>query len=97
MSKQLNDGDRVAVDMLLDQHVSSQDGGHHAASAATPSFRQRLQAVEKTLGLLDSWQPADPPTDLASKTLHRIQGAEALRTGTTRAHHTDAQQNRPVI
>ncbi|MCC6423262.1 MAG: hypothetical protein IT447_07260 [Phycisphaerales bacterium] len=97
MSKQLNDGDRTAVDILLDQHASSQDGGIATASAATPSFRHRLQAIEKTLSLLDSWQPADPPADLTLRTLRRIHDAESLHSGSARSNHANAQQPRPVI
>jgi hypothetical protein len=97
MAKQLNDGDRAAVDMLLDQHVSSHDGGIAAASVATATFRQHLQAVEKTLSLLDSWQPAEPAPDLAARTLRRIQEAEALRNGAAQAHHAAEQQARHVM
>lgn len=96
MSKRLNPGDRAAVDMLLDQHISSQDGGITPPPAATPYFRHRLQAVEKWLSLLDSWQPAGPSDDLTARTLRRIQENQALRSAVSHTQPT-SHQHRPIL
>ncbi|MCC6423986.1 MAG: hypothetical protein IT447_10950 [Phycisphaerales bacterium] len=97
MAKQLTNQDRIVVDMLLDQHVTSHDGSHPTATTATSTFRKRIKAAEKVLSVLDIWQPADPPTDLIQQTLRRVQDAQANHPKPVQTHQPDTQHVRPVI
>lgn len=78
MSTTLHDEDRRAVDLFLDRNATSD---HHTASfAVTPSrdaFQERIQSVERILHLLDQLPAADPPTNLADRTLKRLETALA--------------------
>ncbi len=62
--------DRKAIDVLLDQGASTADGGviPHTP-AASP---KNLLAASKVLQLLSQLPEVDPPADLVSRTMGRI-------------------------
>lgn len=75
MAKMLSDEDGRAVDLLLDSKAGSpipEAAGYmlHAAVSA-----DRVKSVERILALLAEFRPIEPPADLVSRTLHRINSA----------------------
>jgi hypothetical protein len=84
MTRKLNNVDRAAVDLLFDRIQSASGNGNGgdgvvAITGAVPDAS--INAVEKVLGLLSELPAAEPPADLATRTLNRVAGA-------TRAVHT---------
>jgi hypothetical protein len=85
MTKRLNDGDRRAVDLLLDRAVSKGNGNGSSAAAGNgsagfathvqPVDEQRVSAVSRLLKLLDEMTAPEPSDDLAARTLRRIGAA----------------------
>jgi hypothetical protein len=77
MSVQLHPEDCRAIDLLLDQGVRA--GGVNNARSLTSSTsavdRDRLVAVQRVLGLLAMMPAPEPPANLISKTLARIERA----------------------
>jgi hypothetical protein len=77
MTRKLNDADRAAVDLMFDRINAAADGGNgnggnnvYAAAGAVPE--ERLAAVQKVLSLLDEMPAIEPPTDLAARTIARV-------------------------
>jgi hypothetical protein len=89
--KKLNEQDQAAVDLLLDRHT---DGFYMGSLADSGVFvksvdvnHQRVRSVKHVLNLLKEMPVADPPADLAGKTLRRVYASGAgsssiLRTST---------------
>ena len=75
MARRLSSEDRRAIDLLLDK-ASAASASTFANTTETVDT-MRVQAVEKILHLLDSYEPAEPPQDLAARTMKRIETAEA--------------------
>jgi len=80
MIRKLTADDGRMVDMLLN---GESDGGANPPLSQVFSnpqpdiFEQRLDAVEKVLSLLDYMPASDPPANLISRTLDRIDEAGA--------------------
>jgi hypothetical protein len=56
------------------------DGASRSFSPqVAPVLPERLIAVEQVLGLLDSLEVAEPPSDLVARTMARIDGALDVR------------------
>src|SRR3954468_4265158 len=73
MNVTLKKEDAVALDLLLDRsRAAATDGPRFAASAVS---QDRLQSAEKVLGLLQLLPDAEPPQDLVSRTLRRVDQA----------------------
>jgi hypothetical protein len=78
MSKRLSAEDRHAIDLLLERP----DGSGKSlvemvfAHPAKGKFEARLDAADKVLSLLDNMPAADPPEDLVSRTMQRIEQAQ---------------------
>jgi len=86
MSKRLSTDDRHAVDLLLERPDAQNSKPLVEMVFARPvkgSFEQRLDAVEKILNVLHAMPAPEPPQDLVSRTLQRI---EAARLEPTAAH-----------
>jgi len=54
---------------------AADDGSAVAVSRNQPNFSSRLESVERVLRLLDEMPSAEPPADLAARTLRRIDEA----------------------
>jgi hypothetical protein len=76
MTWKLGEADRRAVDLVLNRDFpkKGQVGQFVASMQTTP---QRIDSVEKILSLLQELPIADPPADLAGKTLKRVDKALA--------------------
>jgi hypothetical protein len=83
MNWNLSDADRRAVDLLMNRHTggipdgdgngASTDGGSTAPfSALQATAESRLHRVEQWLRVLDNMPADDPPGDLVSRTLRRL-------------------------
>src|SRR5881394_3433036 len=81
MTRKLNDADREAVDLMFDRLTSTaQDGngggngGSHDGfvGVSRPVNPARLQGVEEILNVLAAMPAAEPPADLAVRTLQHI-------------------------
>jgi hypothetical protein len=76
MSRQLGDLDGRAIDLLLDRADAEPiDGKKLIGSDHVPP--ERIQSAEKILSLLQHVPAADPPSDLVSRTLQRIEAIAA--------------------
>jgi hypothetical protein len=75
MNKRLSAVDRHAVDLLLERPDASKRSLVEMVFArpANADFEQHLEAAEKVLSLLDNLPSAEPPTDLISRTMQRIE------------------------
>ena len=69
MNVTLKKADAVAVDLLLDRSRAATAGPRFAAAAVA---HDRLQSAEKVLGLLQLLPDVEPPQDLVSRTLRRV-------------------------
>jgi hypothetical protein len=73
MSKKLRLEDRQATDLLLDQMTAAARGNGHALYAGPHAgLRPRVQRLQRLLHLLESAPIDDPPRDLVSRTLEKI-------------------------
>ena len=79
MTRKLNEADRASVDLVFDRILSaatsgsSNGGGDGSVVVVTePVSDQRLSAVQRILGVLDTMPAPEPPADLATRTLQRI-------------------------
>jgi hypothetical protein len=82
----LNEHDRRAIDLFLDHEQVSQTTVFISSEQSDPT---RVKSVEKILSLLQALAPAEPPTDLVSKTLRRVDQALAA---IDQAHHAAGHQ-----
>lgn len=70
MNATLKKEDAAALDLLLDRgRAAAQDGPRFTAAAVSQG---RLQSAEKVLGLLQLLPDVEPPQDLVSRTLRRV-------------------------
>ena len=80
MSKRLSVEDRHAVDLLLERPDAQQGNKSLVemvfARPVKGSFEKRLDAVEKILNVLSALPAPEPPRNLVSKTLQRIERAQ---------------------
>jgi len=79
----LSDDDRRIVDLLLDgaSVPSTPDGPALSQVFSNPHpdmFENRLESVERILGLLDQYAAPEPPQDLLTRTLNRINESQPL-------------------
>ena len=74
MTKRLGERDRRAVDLLLDRSAGAGngDGNGGYVAHAQPATDAGLQAVQRTLNLLDLLPAEEPPADLMARTMARI-------------------------
>ncbi|MDP9172898.1 MAG: hypothetical protein M3O30_03420 [Planctomycetota bacterium] len=73
MLKKLGDDDRRAIDLLLDREPGdSMTKEFVMPGEVTP---KRLASIERILSLLQAMPSVEPPADLISKTMHRIDSA----------------------
>lgn len=68
----LQEQDRRAVDILLDRSTVA-TSGIGTFGGQTPANQDRIQGAQQILQLLDLMPAADPPSDLLSRTLRRIE------------------------
>jgi hypothetical protein len=83
--KSLSPEDRHAVDLLLERPDGHGDTPIINQIFATPMrghFENRLESVEKILDVLEAMPAAEPPADLVSRTLRRIEEASYEPAGT---------------
>jgi hypothetical protein len=80
MKAKLQDGDRRALDLLLDRSPTAATGksGSVYVAAAT-GVRERIPHVQKVLQLLDALPAMDPPKDLVARTLEFIDNPTSQR------------------
>jgi hypothetical protein len=84
--KKLNEEDRAAVDLLLDRHTDGffarglSDSGVFVKSVEVQP--QRVRSVKQILSVLKELPAAEPPTDLAGKTLRRVYGSGSVDNST---------------
>jgi hypothetical protein len=77
MNLQLTSDDGRAVDLLLDQAVTTRGNGNGQVYAVSdPSLGERVTRVSKLLHLLDAMPVFEPPDDLATRTLEYVQSAD---------------------
>jgi hypothetical protein len=71
----LNNDDRCAVDLMLERSGEAGPQGINNCFTVAPSsdMQQRLTRVEQLLHVLDAHPVADPPSDLAARTLARCE------------------------
>lgn len=74
MNVTLREEDRRAVDLILDQGVkaAAADGVGSVYTTADVSLGQRVARAQQLLHLLDNWPAAEPPVDLASRTVRLV-------------------------
>jgi hypothetical protein len=83
MTKRLGDDDRSAVDVILDQQAD--DGNPSGAFVGQANLAQRVDRVQRLLHLLEQMPSLEPPADLVTKTLVRIEQEAYVQPG--RMHH----------
>ena len=86
MTRKLSDADRTAVDLVLDRipaagaavnSTGANGNGGNGSDVVMVSQTvsdERLSAVERVLSALDAMPAAEPPSDLAVRTLQKIAG-----------------------
>jgi hypothetical protein len=75
MNKILSDEDRLAIDLLLDPQAMPN------GSSYVPPSPKRVQSVEKVFSLLQQMPTHDPPKDLTTRTLRKVnQSPESEKT-----------------
>ena len=78
MNKRLNAEDRHAVDLLLERPDATRSNSLVEMVFARPAkgkFEARLDAAEKILSLLNYMPASEPPENLLSRTIQRIEQA----------------------
>jgi hypothetical protein len=79
MNKKLGDEDRRALDLFLNRENPNNSAGVFVApGTVTP---KRVESVEKILTVLQNMPASDPPRDLVSRTLQRVDQAIAALQG----------------
>jgi len=82
MMPKLRDEDRLAVDLLLDRALtgSGGNGSDHGHTRFTPvngSAPEQISRVEAVLKVLEMMPAAEPPADLAARTMRRVEAESA--------------------
>ena len=96
MARKLNDDDGRMVDMLLNGGGTEGPPLIQVFSNPQPEmFEMRLESVEKVLSLLDMMPASDPPADLVSRTLDRIEESNITGDGIARQPRASAPSQRP--
>jgi len=99
MAKNLRHEDSRAVDLLLDRSLTAT--GHATAAGSSSvkngknNFRNRLNAAERMLRVLDLMPASDPSPDLVQRTLQRIEESPMVPTGAIRTVAPYANDARP--
>lgn len=73
MNYKLRPNDRNAVDFVLNRGGAQASGGYAAPGQVSPVH---VEAVEKTLRMLERLPVNEPPKDLVMRTLARIDAAK---------------------
>ena len=73
-SPQLNEADKRAVDMLLDELPQSRiaAAAGYTASAKSVANPESLDAARLVMSLLEHYEVPEPPTDLVARCMARI-------------------------
>jgi hypothetical protein len=90
MSKRLSAQDCHAVDLLLERS----DKPMVETIFARPvrgKFEARLDSVEKILNLIDAMPAAEPPSDLVTRTMERIEASKLQNIARTQEKRADAR------
>jgi hypothetical protein len=79
MKPALGQDDRRAVDLLLDRtaSVAGNGNGHSVYASTDQAMGARIAGAQRLLKLLELMPQIDPPQDLVSRTLRRIDRAAA--------------------
>ena len=88
--KRLKAEDRHAVDLLLERPQGNGTPGLVEMVFARPvkgKFEDRLDAAEKVLDLIGQMPAGEPPADLISRTMQRIEEARLEPTAHPTPHH----------
>jgi len=96
MTRKLSDADRTAVDLVLDRLQAAGNGngngGDGVVMVSQSVSDERLSAVQRVLSALDAMPAAEPPSDLAVRTLQKI-----ARAGDAAARPMTQQPQQPFI
>jgi hypothetical protein len=94
MRKRLKLQDRQAIDVLLERPDGSRSVVEMVfAQPVRDQFEDRLDAVETVLGLLGEMPAQDPPEDLLSRTLQRIEQAQIEPSAAIEPRFNPAQED----
>jgi hypothetical protein len=79
MNVLIRNEDRQAMDLIMDRSLmaASKAEGKSVYAAAHGDVRQRANAVEKVLGLLDNLAATEPPANMLKRTLRYVEDASA--------------------
>jgi len=97
MSMRLKSEDRQAIDLLLerpDGHGDTPSVNQIFAKPVKGRMEKRLDSVERVLDLLETMPAMDPPADLLSRTLRRVEEASLEPTGALTPQQTIARDTR---
>lgn len=74
MKPTLGQDDRRAVDLLLDRaaSIAGNGNGHSVYASTDQAMGDRIAGAQRLLKLLELMPEVDPPQDLVSRTLRRI-------------------------
>jgi len=86
MARKLSHEDSRAIDLLLDRVATAKSGnGHRAVAAGSLNVRSakglnknRLNAAERVLNVLDRLPVMEPSSDLVERTMQRIEETNAI-------------------
>ena len=86
MARKLSHEDSRAIDLLLDRVATAKSGnGHRAVAAGSLNVRSakglnknRLNAAERVLNVLDRLPVVEPSSDLVERTMQRIEEATTM-------------------
>jgi hypothetical protein len=99
MARKLTNDDGRMVDMLLNGGGAAMENPPLTQVFSNPRpemFEMRLESVEKVLSLLDLMPASDPPADLISRTMDRIEEANLTGDGlAARPSRASAPTQRP--
>src|SRR5438067_2111843 len=99
MAKKLRHEDSRAVDLLLDRSLTAT--GHATAAGSLSvkngknNFRNRLNAADRMLRVLNLMPASDPSPDLVQRTLQRIEQSPLVPSGAIRTSSSYANDARP--
>lgn len=79
MTPRLRDEDRLAVDLLLDRAASSAGNGHEGFTPFHGAASEPVAKVQSLLHVLDLMPADEPPADLLSRTMRRVEEESAAR------------------
>jgi len=99
MKVKFTSDDRFAIDLLLQHHgegPSTAWGQSYVAKPHDHRLLQQVQRVEKVLGMLAQLPATDPPANLVSRTLKRVEREGTRRPAQMPSHVQHAPPQRPA-